>query len=109
MTQTVTATEINILADYIAETLNLNESESDYLATELADHGIETMEQFDDAFYGSYNAYNPEADFAEQFYNELGEVSQDSPLYSFIDWQQVWDCQLRYDFFNVGEFFFRNI
>lgn len=83
----------------------------DQMAEEL---GIETVEQFDDAFY-SYidNQWTAEAEFAEELTNELENISRDSIVYAAIDWQKVWDHQLRYDFnpleFDGCTYFFRNI
>jgi hypothetical protein len=79
---------------------------------ELDDLGIKTVEQLNDAYYGCNDEYNAEAYFAEDFMIETGTISEDSPLFSFIDWQQVWDHSFRYDFNTVefdGEtYFFRN-
>jgi hypothetical protein len=80
---------------------------------ELEDIGIEDVAQFDDAFV-SFNesSWNAEAEFAEELINEL-ENLQDSLVYHAIDWQAVWDHQLRYDYntieFDGATYFFRNL
>jgi len=80
---------------------------------ELDDLGIDTAERLTDAFYGYNDEYRAEAYFAEEFMTETGAISEDSPLYSFIEWQQVWDHSLRYDFntieFDGDTYFFHNI
>lgn len=83
----------------------------DQMAEEL---GIETRQQFEDCFY-SYieNQWTAEAEFAEEFTTELEYNLKESIAYSAIDWQRVWDHNLRYDFdsleFDGCTYFFRNI
>jgi hypothetical protein len=78
---------------------------------ELADISITTASEFEDAYYGCNDEYHAERYFAEEFVNELEDL-KDSIVYAAIDWQDVWDHQLRYDFSTVetnnGTFFFRN-
>lgn len=50
------------------------------------------VENCDDLYRGEYRS---EADFAEEFYNEVyGEV----PSVLVVDWQATWDSSFRYDF-----------
>jgi hypothetical protein len=78
--------------------------------SELDDIGIETADQFEDAFEGVYDS---EKDFADQWYTDVMNVQIPASLYSCIDWQLVWDSELRYDFntieFDYDTYFFRNI
>ena len=78
---------------------------------ELADISITTASEFEDAYYGYNDEYHAERYFAEEFVIELEDL-KDSIVYAAIDWQDVWDHQLRYDFSTVetnnGTFFFRN-
>ena len=78
---------------------------------ELAEIGIVTASEFEDAYYGCNDEYHAERYFAEEFVNELEDL-KDSIVYAAIDWQDVWDHQLRYDFSTIetnnGTFFFRN-
>jgi antirestriction protein len=46
----------------------------------------------DDLYRGQYNS---EADFAEEFYND---VYGDVPSVLVVDWQATWDSSFRYDF-----------
>lgn len=79
---------------------------------ELDDIGITTANEFEDAFYGESDAYHAEREFAEEFVCELEYNLKDSLVFAAIDWQDVWDHQLRYDFSTIetsnGTFFFRN-
>ena len=52
---------------------------------------IDDIEGCDDRFRGWYES---EADFAEEFYNEISDV----PCALVIDWQATYDTSLRYDF-----------
>ena len=78
---------------------------------ELSDIGIVVADELENAFYGYNDEYNAERYFAEEFVNELESI-QDSIVYHAIDWQAVWDHQLRYDFSTIetnnGTFFFHN-
>lgn len=77
----------------------------------LDDNGIETVSSYEDAFYSYNDEYWAERHFAEEYVNELESI-QDSIVYHAIDWQAVWDHQLRYDFITIEHggwtFFFRN-
>ena len=79
---------------------------------ELDDIGITTANEFDDLFYGESDEYHAERAFAEEFVCELEYNLKDSLVFAAIDWQDVWDHQLRYDFSTIetsnGTFFFRN-
>ena len=62
----------------------------DALINEMGD--VSYIEDCEDRFRGWYQS---EADFAEEFYNEVyGEV----PSILVVDWQATWDSALRYDF-----------
>jgi antirestriction protein len=62
------------------------------------------LESFEEAYYGSYDS---EADFAEQFVNDVYGV--DVPSILVIDWEATWNCNLRYDFdFEDGFVFNKN-
>ena len=73
----------------------------DRFFNELVDCGIETVEQFEDAYAGEYSST---ANFAEQLCDDCGYLSE-SNLPNFIsnhiDWDAVWNCELRFDYFTV--------
>jgi hypothetical protein len=82
---------------------------------ELEDIGIETASQFEDAYeytHDSWAAY-AEKEFAEYFCIEVMNAQIPDIVLASVDWQDVWDHNLRYDFnaieTNNGTFFFRNI
>ena len=72
--------------------------------------GIENVDQWDDAYTQSMpTSYRVEAQFVEQLMDDLGYLSTlstadgDLPqfLTNHIDWQEVWDCELRHDYFSI--------
>ena len=72
--------------------------------------GIENVDQWDDAYTQSMpSSYRVEAQFVEQLMDDLGYLSTlstadgDLPqfLTNHIDWQEVWDCELRHDYFSI--------
>ena len=84
---------------------------------ELDDIGINTASDFDDSYeythdsYSSYSSY-AEKEFAEYFCVEVMGAEIPECVLSAVDWQDVWDHSLRYDFCSIetanGTFFFRN-
>jgi len=125
MTVTTTTPNVNTvftedqeeLLDYIADyTANafaeyFDEDEDEQrLIDELSDLGIETREQFEDRYEGHFDGWHPQADFAEQLMVDCCDyIRSDHPLYDYIDWQNVWDCLVRFDYDTINDnFFFRN-
>ena len=59
----------------------------------LADeNGIDYIEDCDERYQGCYHSV---ADFAEEFYDQLG---YNIPGGIVVDWEATWDTSLRYDF-----------
>ena len=104
---------LDYIADYTANAFAeyFDEPEDEQrLLDELSDLGIENQEQFEDRYQGHFDGWHPCADFAEQLMVDCcGYISEDHPLYNFIDWQDVWDRQLSYDYNTIDDnFFFTN-
>jgi hypothetical protein len=80
---------------------------------ELEDIGIETPEQLDEAYEYRSSEYYSEREFAEYYVTEVMCTGIPSVLEGHIDWDNVWSCELRYDFntieFDGDTYFFRNI
>jgi nuclear transport factor 2 (NTF2) superfamily protein len=81
---------------------------------ELSDIGIESASDFEDAYewtHDNYSAY-AEKEFAEYWCIEVMDARIPDIVLAAIDWQHVWDHNLRYDFNYIetvnGTFFFRN-
>jgi hypothetical protein len=81
---------------------------------ELDDIGIKTASDFDDAYEWAHDSYSSyaEKEFAEYWCVEVMDARIPDIVYSAVDWQDVWDHNLRYDFSYIetvnGTFFFRN-
>jgi nuclear transport factor 2 (NTF2) superfamily protein len=81
---------------------------------ELEDIGIETASEFDDAYEYTHDSYSSyaEKEFAEYFCIEVMDAQIPDIVMAAVDWQDVWDHNLRYDFNSIetvnGTFFFRN-
>jgi hypothetical protein len=81
---------------------------------ELDDIGIETASQFEDAYEYTHDSWAAfaEKEFAEYFCVEVMNAQIPEMVYSAVDWQDVWDHNLRYDYNSIetvnGTFFFRN-
>ena len=65
---------------------------------------LDTLDRFDEAYQGFFDT---PGDFAEHFYNETGELSGD--LVDYLDWDRVFWGELRYDFFEIDQRFYRNL
>jgi hypothetical protein len=81
---------------------------------ELDDIGINTASQLEDAYEYTHDSYSSyaEKEFAEYFCIEVMDAQIPDCVLAAVDWQDVWDHNLRYDFCYIetvnGTFFFRN-
>ena len=107
---TITMCGEKALATYVAEEFNgagLDNEQVQELLQELDDYGIETVEQFEDAYAGCVDApafVSPEAMFCETLADDcgyMGNTNLPSFIANHIDWQAVWDCELRHDYFTI--------
>jgi len=81
----------------------------DELFRDILEHGIENVDQWEDAYVSSLpTSIRVEAQFVEQLIDDLGYLGDgtnesDVPefLTSHIDWQEVWDCELTHDYFTI--------
>ena len=79
------------------------------LFLEINDLGIENVDQWEDAYVQSMpTSLHVEAQFTEQLVDDLGYLGDgpnetDVPdfLTNHIDWQAVWDCELRHDYSTI--------
>lgn len=109
--------ETQELIDAIAERTNyiIEEDEYDSFIEELANHGINDMQSFEDAFQAEYEGYGERVygEFSEQLIEDCGYTIQPEFIANCIDWEQVWYSSLRYDYnaidFKGNTYFFRNI
>ena len=75
------------------------------LFLEINDLGIENVDQWEDAYVQSMpTSLHVEAQFTEQLMDDLGCLCEtDLPTFItyHIDWQAVWDCELRHDYCTI--------
>ena len=79
---------------------------------ELNDIGIENVSQLDDAYAYQSDNYRAEREFAEYWVCDVMCERPSDIVFAAVDWQDVWDHNLRYDFntieFDGSVFFFFN-
>ena len=81
---------------------------------ELEDIGITSADDFENAYEYTHDSYSSyaEKEFSEFWCIEVMGVEIPEIVLSALDWQDVWDHNLRYDFNYIetvnGTFFFRN-
>jgi hypothetical protein len=79
---------------------------------ELEDIGIATASELEDAYEYTSDEHWAEKDFAEYFVIDVLDAHIPDIVMAAVDWQDVWDHNLRYDFNSIetvnGTFFFRN-
>jgi len=95
----------------------IDEDEYDAFIDELDSYGITDAETFADAYYGEIEGIGKyvTAEFTEQVIEEGCYLSSaDLPTFitNHIDYQSIWDCELRFDFnaveFKGNTYFFNN-
>ena len=106
------------LVDSIAErTYYITESEEYLSFIDMLDveYGITTAIDFEDKFEAEFEGYGDGqlAEYASNMIDECGYLDRVPDfLKNHIDWQMVWDCELRYDYtelqFNENTYLFRN-
>ena len=81
---------------------------------ELDQIGINSASEFEDAYEYTHDSWDAfaEKEFAEYFCVEVMNAQIPDIVYAAVDWQDVWDHNLRYDFNSIetnnGTIFFRN-
>jgi hypothetical protein len=81
---------------------------------ELEDIGITSANDFEEAYEWTHDSYSSyaEKEFSEYWCIEVMGAEIPEIVLSAVDWQDVWDHNLRYDFNYIetvnGTFFFRN-
>jgi hypothetical protein len=81
---------------------------------ELSDIGIYTASQLEGCYEYTHDSYSSyaEKEFAEYWCVEVLDAQIPDIVYAAVDWQDVWDHDLRYDFSSIetanGTFFFRS-
>ncbi len=67
----------------------------------------DAVSDFRDAYIGEYSNT---AQFAEEYHYENGDLDRiPANLDRYIDWDGVWEGELRHDFYEINGYYFRNI
>ena len=106
------------LVDSIADRTYYITEEHDYeefIQMLDVEYGITTAIDFEDKFEAEFDGYGDSqlADYAENMVDECGYLDRVPDfLKNHIDWQMVWDCELRFDYseiqFHENTYLFRN-
>ena len=105
------------LVDSIAERTHYITESEEYLSfiDMLDEFDITTAIDFEDKFEAEFEGYgdNQLAEYASNMIDECGYLDRVPDfLKNHIDWQSVWNCELRYDYtelqFNENTYLFRN-
>lgn len=94
--------------DSIQEYLKLADEEQAIMLAYAEANSVFDWEEAQEAYVGSYA---DGAEFAESLCQEIGYIAKDLPswIVNHIDWQEVWDCELHYDYFEQDGMYFRNL
>ena len=89
--------------DLVASILDIDSvSRTDLFINEIEGYGVDSVENFEDAYYGCYPDVKT---FVEDFVNECYSDAIDSlPIWlqTAIDYELIWYQSLRHDFFEVS-------
>ena len=89
--------------EHVASILEIDSvSRTDLFIDEIEGYGVDSIETFEDSYYGCYPDVQT---FAEDFVNECySHVINEMPywLQDAIDYELVWYQSLRHDFFEVS-------
>lgn len=83
--------------DDVFHLVNMDEDDREMLEAYMAySDSATTLEEARDAYQGTYESG---AAFAEEWVVESGAISEDSPMFSYIDFEHYWNADLRHSFF----------
>ena len=81
--------------------LDIDEHQAIELCDELTAYGINTLEEFEDAFYYRTDSWRPNEEFAEHLFTEVDCEELHPAIQGCVDWEVVWNSHYRFDFFSV--------
>ncbi len=76
-----------------------------FIEIDYTNEPFKFMEAINEAYYGEFES---DEEFAEQFYEELGEINHMGHLANYIDWEAV-AYDLMFDYTEEDGHYFRNI
>ena len=81
--------------------LSCTEAQAVALCDDFESYGINTFEDFEDAFFYRTDSFRPNAEFAEFLSDEINCDEIPDHIQGCIDWETVWNSYYRYDFWSV--------
>lgn len=66
-------------------------------------------QEFDDARDNFRGKYDSGKDFAMEFAHESGLMSDDHPMFGYVDWEHYWNSDLSQSFFEANGYFFHSV
>jgi hypothetical protein len=110
----LTAPEMTDMQQRISEMLCSDDVDSiERFRDELADYGIDSEEQLDDAYYGCYPSHESFVeDLCEDCYKDVIDAMP-TFMQSALDYELMWHQSFQHDFFTVydrnsGDYYFFN-
>ena len=108
----MTTISLTRLESDVKSYLDITSAQAVALCDDFTAYGIETFEEFEDAFDYRTDAYRPNEEFAEYLYTEVLGNEIDPIIDGCIDWETVWKSAFRYDYWSVcideTTYYFRN-
>ena len=94
--------------DSIQEYLGLSDDEQAIMIAYAEANSVFDWEEAREAYVGNFVSG---AEFTQSLCEELGYIPKDLPSWIayHIDWQAVWDAELRHDYFESNGHYFRNL
>ena len=88
--------------EHVASILEIDSvTRTDLFISEIAGYGVESMQDFEDAYYGCYpNVQTFVEDFVNDVYSDVINELPDWLQYA-IDYELIWHQSFRHDFFEV--------
>ena len=101
---TLTAKTFDALQEYAA----LSDDEQEIM---LAYYEVTDVFDFEETQESYAGYYRSGAEFAQEFCEEVGYIPKALPdwIARHINWQDVWDRELHYDYFAHNDHYFRNL
>lgn len=104
--------ETKTIEDIVEDVASSNGIDADALMAYARNMGYGVDDDWDDIVSDFQDAFVGEYEDAQDFCREImWEMCADIPdwVVSHIDWDSVWECELRHDFFEEDGYYFRNI
>ena len=97
----MTTVQLTRLENDVREYLDITPAQAVALCDEFDAYGINTFEEFEDAFYYQTESFRPDAEFAQYLSEEVNCDEVPDYIQGCIDWDVVWKSHFRFDFWSI--------